>query len=104
MPTPDEILANLATAKAAASNGSSETSKDVNPLEVKETKSEEKGLTLASTTSLLVVEETPVVKDELADCFDRANAILTQYGRLSDVPIDSEYWGLMNRVRALRNK
>ncbi len=89
MPTQEEILAALAVAKAGA---------DSNSTPEKEKEPEKEPQPPAP------VVEAVLEYDELADLHNQANSILSQHGGLlSNVPIDSAYWGLMNRIRSLRN-
>lgn len=43
-----------------------------------------------------------VKRKEKADCLEKAQAIIKEYdGMESNIPINHEYWGLMNRYRGL---
>lgn len=47
-------------------------------------------------------EEEKVKKAELKkECLNKAQAIMHEYGQESNIPLNHEYWGLMNQYRGL---
>ena len=86
MPTPEELVAALAEAKASLET-ESEVVTDKVEIEA----------ALADT-----VEELP--DDSLVGLMNQAGELLRKYnGVITDIPRTSEYWSLMNRINALRN-
>lgn len=85
MPTAEEILAALDKAKTEASGDKTPEAQPPAPTETPK-----------------VAEVSVVEFDELAELHKQASAIMSQYGMLSNVPLDSAYWGIMNRIRTLR--
>ena len=87
MPTPEELVAALAEAKASLET-ESEVVTDKVEIEA----------ALADT-----VEELPI-DDSLVGLMNRAGELLRNHnGVITDIPRTSEYWSLMNRINALRN-
>lgn len=82
MPTPEEILAAIAATKAP------------------ETPAPE----LPKEPEVKEPEPEPVAKvsyDEAADLNEKTAAIIAEFGGFSNIPLNSAYWGYMNRLRQL---
>lgn len=101
----EDVLAKIAAAKAATSSEEAsattgdEGEKSPSSLLVSDTPATK---IISPVVADTTVELSEVLEyDEIQDLTNRTNAIRVECGNFSDIPINSQYWTLMNRLRGL---